>query len=295
MTDPRVDPETVVVGVDGSPPATAALRWAAREAACRGAPLRIVHAWLWPLYRVPLGPAPRAPADAGLQAQAERVLRDASSAAVAAAPDVVVDTALVVGEPATALMRAAEAAQLLVVGHRGLGGFAGLLLGSTGIAASARATCPVVVVRGVGVDGGPVVVGVDGSRGSTEVLADAAREARLHGSRLLVVHAWSAPLRHDHLDAGGARDAESSGRRNGRAVLAAAAEEVARTEPDVQVETRLVDRATADLVTASAEARLVVVGSHGAGALGGLLLGSTTHALIHHSACPVLVHRSANA
>jgi nucleotide-binding universal stress UspA family protein len=78
-------------------------------------------------------------------------------------------------------------------------------------------------------------------------------------------------------------------------VLAAAAGQVARTEPTVPVETRLLDRAAADLVAVSAEARLLVVGSQGAGALGGLLLGSTTHALIHHSACPVLVHHGTAA
>jgi nucleotide-binding universal stress UspA family protein len=221
MKDPWLDTEAVVVGVDGSPPATAALRWAAREAACRGAPLRIVHAWLWPLYRVPLGPAPGAPAGAGLQAQAERVLRDASATARAVAPGVLVDTALVVGEAATALMRAAEGAQLLVVGHRGLGGFAGLLLGSTGIAASARATCPVVVVRGADRDEGPVVVGIDGSTSATGMLAEAARFARLHGSCLVLAHATTTPLGH-HLAAGGGRDAESPGRREGRAVMAAA-------------------------------------------------------------------------
>lgn len=295
MTGVDTDRDPVVVGVDGSESATTALRWAAREAGRRGVPLRVVHAWLWPLFHVPLGPAPGAPPGAGLQAQAEHILADALATARSVAPDVLAESVLVVGEPATALMRVAGRATLLVVGHRGLGGFSGLLLGSTGIAISAHASCPVVVVRGSHREVGAVVVGVDGSAPASGALVEAAFQARLRGAPLLVVHAWTAPPGLDQLDAGSSGEALDEGRQSGLSLLAAAAEDVASREPEVEVETRLVNRAAAELVDASADAQLVVVGCRGAGAFTGMLLGSVAHALIHHAQCPVLVHRSASS
>ena len=71
--------DPIVVGVDGSEQSTAAVRWAAREAYRRQAPLHVVHAWVWPLYHVPLGPAPGAPLGAGLRAAAESILAAACS------------------------------------------------------------------------------------------------------------------------------------------------------------------------------------------------------------------------
>ena len=104
---------------------------AAREAALRETGLHIVHAWLWPMYHVPLGGSPLAPPGAGLQAQAERVLATAESVAAEAAPGLVVESTLAVGQPATELLRRAGS-QLVVVGNRGLGGFTGLLLAPPG-------------------------------------------------------------------------------------------------------------------------------------------------------------------
>jgi nucleotide-binding universal stress UspA family protein len=292
----------VVVGVDGSEQATTAVRWATREAARRGTTLRIVHAWVWPLYRVSLDPPPGAPPGAGLRAVAEQVLADAARTARETDPRVEADTELVVGEPATALLRAAETAGLLVVGNRGVGGFGGLLLGSTGVSASARAACPVVVVRGDvdrgASDGGtaPVVVGVDGAASGIDedaVLSAAVDQAVRRRAPLLLVHAWTAPLHRRRLEAGGYSAAAEEGIAAGREVLRHAEERVQREHPALTVRCRIGARsASAELVDASQEARLVVVGSSGAGPLTGLVLGSTTHAVIHHAACPVLVHRT---
>jgi len=291
----------VVVGVDGSEQATTAVQWATREAARRGVALHLVHAWVWPLYRVSLDAPPGAPFGVGLRAAAEQVLADAVATARETDSRVEVDTELVVGEPATALLRAAEAAGLLVVGNRGIGGFAGLLLGSTGVSASARAACPVVVVRGDvdrGVSAGgtaPVVVGVDGTASRIDedaVLSAAVTEAARQRAPLLIVHAWTVPLHRRHLDARGYSAAAEEGIAAGREVLRRAEERVQREHPALTVRCRIGARsASAELVDASQEARLVVVGSSGAGPLTGLLLGSTTHAVIHHAACPVLVHR----
>jgi nucleotide-binding universal stress UspA family protein len=283
----------ITVGVDGSEQSTAAVRWAAREASGRHVPLLVVHAWVWPLYRVPLGPAPGAPPGAGLRAAAESLLAAAASTAHAVAPDLVVETSLEVGTAVPVLLRAAEGAALLVVGNRGLGGFSGLLLGSTGIAVAARAACPVVVVRGNEHGDGPVVVGVEGSANTQGVLARAAEEAALRRADLLLVHSFTISLEHHHHEARGYADAVADGRRTGSAILDAAVHQLSGDAPDLAVTVRLTDRSAAqELVDASSSAQLVVVGSHGAGQVAGMLVGSTAHALIHHASCPVLLSRA---
>ncbi|HEX7188030.1 MAG TPA: universal stress protein [Actinomycetes bacterium] len=291
MTARSFEPDPVLVGVDGSEESTRAVRWAAEEAALRGAGLHIVHAWLWPLFRVPLGGSPVAPPGAGLQALADRVLADAAATARSVA-GLVVETTLAVGEPATELLRRAPGAQLVVVGSRGLGGFTGLLLGSTGIALSARSPRPVAVVRGTATPHGPVVAGMNGSADADAVLRSAFREAVLHRTRLLVVHSWTIGLEQAHLAATGYEKAERVARQQAEELVEKAISRVAVEFDQVVVSSRLGGAsAAADLVTASQGARLLVVGSGGLGPLRGLLLGSTTHAVVHHAACPVLVQR----
>ena len=290
MTIDSADP--IVVGVDGSEQSTAAVRWAAREARRRHASLRVVHAWVWPLYRVPMGPAPGAPPGAGLRAAAESLLAAAAGTAHAVAGDLSVETSLEVGGSVPVLLRAAEGAALLVVGNRGLGGFTGLLLGSTGIAVSAPAGCPVVVVRGNETGGGPVVVGIDGSANAETVLACAVEEALLRHAGLLLVHSFTISLEPHHLENRGYADVLAEGRRAGEALLDAAVQRLSRDAPDLEVTVRLTDRSAAqELVDASSSAQLVVVGSHGVGPVAGMLVGSTAHALIHNSSCPVLLSR----
>lgn len=285
--------DPVVVGVDGSEQSTAAVRWAAREADRRRAPLLIVHAWMWPLYRVPVGPVLGAPPGAGLKDAAESVLAEARATVRAVSTSLPVETLLEAGGAVPVLLRAAETASLLVVGNRGLGGFGALLLGSTGIGVSARAACPVVVVRGNEPVGQAVVVGIDGSETSSHVLGCAVEQARGRRAPLLLVHAWTISLEHRHLEADSYAEAAVEGRRAGQALLDAAVGRLHSEDPDLTVTARLTDRSAAtDLVDASSSAQLVVVGSHGAGALAGLLIGSTAHALIHHAHCPVLLSRS---
>jgi nucleotide-binding universal stress UspA family protein len=281
----------VLVGVDGSESSNSAVRWAADEAGQLDAPLRILHAWMWPLYHVRLGPPPGAPPGAGLRAQAERVLSQAAKVAQAAAPGSPVETSLVTGASAVELVRAAAQARMLVVGHRGLGGFSGLLLGSVGVTVSAHSPCPVVVVRGDPHPGGQVVVGVDGSPGSRLALVTAFGEAARRGACLLAVHAWAMPLRAE--DGSGDYEGElERGEREGRQLAARETLAVSKGFPDVVFDVAVGDRsAGAELVAASAGAQLVVVGSRGVGGLKGLLLGSTAHALLHHAACPVFVAR----
>lgn len=280
----------VLVGVDGSAIALDAVRSAARSAALRQRPLRIVHAFIWPLMRVPVGPDPSGPATGGLRHEAERYVAEAVAEAGKVAPDVPVTGAVVDGPPVPVLLDEARNAALLVLGNRGLGGFAGLLIGSVTVQVSARAQCPVLVARGEPRADGPVVVGVDGSECSTEAAGWAFDEAARRGSGLVAVHAWlypvpvapgdMLPLVYD-LDALAAEEER---------LLAESVAGFAERYPDVPVQRRLVRGSAAGaLVEESRNAQLVVVGAHGRGALAGLLLGSVSHALLHHAHSPVLI------
>ncbi|WP_433532630.1 universal stress protein [Micromonospora sp. CA-263727] len=282
----------VVVGVDGSEVALHAVRAAAREAAYRRRPLRVVHAFIWPLMGVPLGPAPGAPAGAGLRNQAEQCVAEAVAEAGKAAPDVAVTGAVVDGAPTAVLLAEARAAALVVLGNRGLGGFAGLLLGSVAVQVSAGADSPVLVVRGEPRADGPVVVGVDGSELSAEAVGFAFEEAARRGTALIAVHAWLyptpagpgdiLPLVYD-LDA--FREEEER-------TLAESVAGWSERYPEVPVRQSLVRGSPARaLVEESRAAQLVVVGARGRGALSGLLLGSVSHALLHHAHSPVAIVR----
>jgi nucleotide-binding universal stress UspA family protein len=137
----------IVVGVDGSSGAAAALRFAAEEAELRGTTLRAVHAWTLPhvLAAGGLAPPPTPGLIEELDAQARRVLDEALEAIDDDGHPV--ERLVVQGSPALVLVAAAAGADLLVVGSRGHGGFAGLLLGSTSQQCALHARCPVVIVR----------------------------------------------------------------------------------------------------------------------------------------------------
>ena len=141
----------IVVGVDGSDHAGRALLWAADEARLRGAELQIVHVWQQPLLYL-FG-------DSWVPAESQQeVWRDYAERATErldafvseqgeALQGLVVGQTVVEGVPARALLEAAQNADLLVVGSRGHGGFAGLQLGSVSQQVAAHASCPVVIVR----------------------------------------------------------------------------------------------------------------------------------------------------
>ncbi|MCZ7476002.1 universal stress protein [Micromonospora sp. WMMC273] len=283
----------VVVGVDGSAASLDAVRVAAREAADRNRPLQVVHAFIWPLTRAPLTPAPGAPAGAGLRNQAERVVAEAVAEAGKVAPDVPVTGVVVDGAPAAVLVAESREAALIVLGHRGLGGFAGLLIGSVTLQVSARAHCPVLVTRGEARADGPVVVGVDGSELSTAAVGYAYEEAARRGASLIVVHAWLYPTPigpGDILPL--VYDPEALAEES-RRVLAESIAGWAERYPDAPVRQRSLRGAPARvLVEESKDAQLVVVGAHGRGALGGLLLGSVSHAVLHHAHSPLVIVRN---
>jgi nucleotide-binding universal stress UspA family protein len=178
------DRRSVLVGVDGSVSAQGALAWAAAEASFRQSPLRIVHAFTWPMISNPLDLTVDGYMSNGLQAAAEQVLAEAESHARTVAPDIKVTDELFVAGAAPTLLSQAQDAELVVTGSRGLGGFRGLLVGSVSAAVAAHAPCPVIVVHphrdGTAYPARPtgrVVVGVDGSEVSTAAIRFALQEA----------------------------------------------------------------------------------------------------------------------
>ena len=144
---------TIVVGVDSSSQSVAALRWAADEARLRGATLKVVHAWtLTPVAVSAMTPVaggyPVARDIQELEDAGRELLDDAVEGVELNEPGSLhVDKVLVCDSPARALLEAAQDADLLVVGSRGHGGFAGLLLGSVSQQVAHHATCPVVIIR----------------------------------------------------------------------------------------------------------------------------------------------------
>ncbi|QXJ22638.1 universal stress protein [Actinomadura graeca] len=140
----------IVVGVDGSPGSAAALGFAFEEAAARGAGVRAVLAWTHPASAAPEELRPSAFDAEALAGEHERVLAEALAGWRERFPDVSVEREVVHQRTVRALADASAGADLLVVGSRGRGGFAGLLLGSVGRAMLHRAHCPVAVVPAPG-------------------------------------------------------------------------------------------------------------------------------------------------
>jgi len=285
----------IVVGVDGSASVSTAVEWAAEEAARHRVPLRLVHAYVLPSRGYPEIVLTGHEVRQAFEQQGNRWLEEAADVARAFAPDVPVETSLVVDRPAAALIAASHDASRVVLGSRGLGGFSGLLVGSVAVAVSAHGTSPVVVVRDGFRHDGPVVVGVDGSPASEEAVGFAFAEASLSGAPLTAVIAWTDFLvdspHHSRFRVDWSQvEAEQ---------LRLLAERLAGWQekyPDVRVE-RVVrhDRPVRALLDVAQDARLLVVGSRGMGGFTGMLLGSTSQALVHHAPCPLAVVRPAVA
>ena len=135
----------IVVGVDGSQNARAALRFAIEEAALRGAPVEAVMAWHLPYYGGMAGmplPIDSEAIEAAYQEDLDALVEEMDTGRL----DAPVARRLVQGTPAGVLLDAAADASMLVVGSRGRGGFVGLLLGSVSQQVAAHATCPVIIV-----------------------------------------------------------------------------------------------------------------------------------------------------
>jgi len=211
-----------------------------------------------------------------------------------------VETQILVGAPAEALIGATRSVQLLAVGNRGRSELASALLGSVSFAAAAYASCPVVVVCEDALLVGPqrgVVVGVDGSAAGERALDLAAEVAASAGASLRVICAWDVPFvspwAHAYWEAA-SPDADLARTQHDNAVRVAteaAARARSRHRGLSATSEAREGPAAAVLSQASRDAGLVLVGSRGRGGFAGLALGSVSHRVIHSSACPVMVVR----
>lgn len=289
----------IVVGVDGSESSLDAVRWAAVTAALRHAPLFLISTYPMPVDYMGYGAVPPSFFTAR-ESEGKRVLVDAEKFATEAAHGIGtlnIRTEMENGAPIPYLLEQSHSAQLIVLGSRGLGELAGGLLGSVSSAVATHASCPVAVIRGLPAAGeppldGPVVVGVDGSKSSEPAIAAAFVEASLRGAELVAVHAWNdasvaTAFIVDDNEMELAWPAIETGE---EAVLSENLAGWREEYPDVVLRQVVVkDRPVRDLVQRAETAQLVVVGSRGRGGFTGMLLGSTSRALLHTVQRPLLI------
>jgi nucleotide-binding universal stress UspA family protein len=279
----------ILVGYDGSPGSEEAVGWAVREARSRGSPLTVCHAWALG-YPAPPGEAAASEAARG---SAERTLARGVRYAHEVGGSVEIRRLLAEGPAAAALCGRSGDAEMVVVGSRGgspgLGGLAGLRLGSISLQVAAHARGRVVVVRGQwrvvpGHAHGPIVVGTEGSAASGAAVAFAFEEAALRGTSLLAVCALA--------DAPGTLGGGSRIRRDFEQVIGRWEKE----HPEVTVRRQVSDgSARSALLAAAGGAEMLMVGARGLGGIPGMKLGSVSQAVLYHAPCPVGVARPATA
>jgi nucleotide-binding universal stress UspA family protein len=293
----------VVAGVDGSPSSTAAALWAAAEAQRRGAELSLVHAYSVPL--LPSGPGVPPPDIGAATAEAATAILDnARDVVTTAYPGLTVTTLAREESPVTALQTASRHAAVTVVGSHGRHQLTETLLGSVAARVTGHAHSPVVVIR-TDPDGrpqgggeGPVVVGLDGSAESDDALAFALQAAASRRTSLIAVRSWdntaldglqgSYPVTvdRDQLDL------------QEQQLLADQLHNKTGNFPEVPVHQKVLwGRPATTLLSFCEDAGsfgrpcLLVVGSRGRGGFAGMVLGSTSHALIARATCGVAVIR----
>ncbi|GLZ35355.1 universal stress protein [Lentzea sp. NBRC 105346] len=283
----------VVVGVDGSSSALAAVKWAADECARHHAPLRLVHGYLLPTRGYPEIVMAGNEIRHAIEAQAHAWLAEARAAARAAAPDIEITTSVVFSGAVGLLVEESRSARLMVIGSQGLGNVTGLIVGSTALALASHGKCPLVVYRGTPVPDGPVVVGVDGSPTSEAAVAFAFEAASMRGADLTAIMSWQDFMVDSQYNVSRLALDWAQVEEDERRLLAQRLAGWQEKYPDVTVH-RIVlrDRPVRALMRYAAEALLLVVGSHGRGGFAGMLLGSTSQALVYHSPCPLAIVRA---
>ncbi|MET9574087.1 universal stress protein [Streptomyces sp. DT199] len=294
---------TITVGLDGSPESLAAAEWAAREAKLRGLALRLLH--VYEPVPEPMAQAPLLGAETH-QHWSEKIPREAAGGLRLRHPGVEVTARHLAGRPSEVLGEAARTAELLVLGSRGMSGISGFLVGSVGLAVVAHAECPVVLVRAgeqaadeherdpVGIPSGatayrPVVLGLDTGHPDASMIEFAFDAAARRETVLRVVHGWGRPSYYSY---GGAAELwRYEDLAQGEAIALAEALRPWREKyPAVDVtEASRPGNPAEQLINASREASLVVVGRRIRRKPFGVHIGSVTHAVLHHAATPVAV------
>jgi nucleotide-binding universal stress UspA family protein len=288
---------TVVVGVDHSEAAKAAVHYAAELASRRHLRLHVVHAFESAELnvRATIGWTPEL--ETALRGSAERLMDTTLDVIASQYPDLDVTSRLDPGPTVAALLEESERAETLVVGSRGAGGFAGLAVGSTTLQVASHARCPVVAVRAPVPGEAPrhgVVVGVDGSELSEAAVEYALRAASDVGETMTAIHVWHDPAQ---LGPGVMLPVvydPTLVEQEERLVLAESMAGWAEKYPDVTIEAKVVrGHPVHCLVQEATRSRLLVVGSRGRGAVRSLVMGSVSHGVLHHATGPVaVVHRT---
>ncbi|TKK87611.1 universal stress protein [Herbidospora galbida] len=273
----------IVAGVDGSPSALAAVEYAAADAVRRGATLRLVH------VREPWTGIRLSQLNEVENTYGEEVLATAERRARARAPGLGVTTALATGGVVARLKEEAAKADAVVIGSRGTGGFAGMILGSVGLGLAGHAPGPVIVVREPSSSAyGRLVAGYDGGEEADVALEYAFAEAQRRGAGLRAVFSWQPP------------PFSSVGTMYDNLIHCVYEERTTFVEerfaawrdrhPGVPVEYASVYGHPVNvLAEESRAADLVIAGSRGLGAVGAAVLGSVGHGLLHHAHCPVAI------
>ncbi|MGL6235625.1 MAG: universal stress protein [Segniliparus sp.] len=285
---------SVVVGFDGSESSAQAARWAAQIALRENIPCVLLHAVSMPHFGA-AGVLFDGDFVWAIEEEGKQLVEEFGEQLAAECPGLPLEVEVRTGSPVGALVDASERARMVVLGSTGKTAFTGMLVGSTAVAVAHRARCPVAVVRGHAEPsqspGGPVVVGVDGSKASDLAVAVAFEEASWRGAELLAVHAWMESLS----DSGGVYayplliDWESIEVKE-RVLLSEQLAGWREKYPDVQVRTEITrDRPNHALLERAASAQMLVVGSRGHSELVATVLGSTAQAMIYHAPCPVVI------
>lgn len=283
---------TIVVGIDGSTWSDEALAWGAAQASLEGRPLTLVHAI------APLG-APSSGVYGGIgidysrfmdemQTGGRSMLESAAAEALALEPSIEVDRVLALSDARTTMLNLGERAAMIVVGSRGRGPVASLLLGSVSVTVAKHAACPVVVVRPHEHDHPRlgIVVGVDGTEKSVAAVEFAFRIASFRALPLTVLHGFRMP---DSV-AAPTPDAPAADTSEELALVSESLAGLAEKFADVEVQVRLargdIDR---ELITASAEVELLVVGHHHGSPLDNLVRDSVAATVVERARSAVAV------
>lgn len=292
--------DIVVVAVDGSEASKQAVRWAANTANKRGIPLRLASSYTMPQFLYAEGMVPPQELFDDLQAEALEKIDEARAIAHEVAPDIKIGHTIAEGSPIDMLLEMSKSVTMIVMGSRGLGGLSGMVMGSVSGAVVSHAHCPVVVVRedsSVNEDNkyGPVVVGVDGSEVSQRATEVAFAEASARGAELIAVHTWmDMQVQASLAGLAAAQQQWDEVEREQTELLTERIQPLADQYPDVPVKKVITrDRPVRALAETSEGAQLLVVGSHGRGGFKGMLLGSTSRALLQSAPCPMMVVRPA--
>ena len=283
----------IVVGFDGSPNSELALDYGVAVAGRSGAPLTVVTTYKTPFPLYPTYASLPPPQEVGASERAAEAALEAAASHLSEYSGEVTYLTME-GDSVGALVDASAKAHLMIVGARGRGGFLGRVLGSVSMALPAHAQCPTVMVPVKAEFGdGPVVVGVDGSVHGRRAALHAAQEAAVRGTSLVLVTAMQTPDTGDYWYR--VRPRSDSDLVDGRRAelqeeLQKEAAWVSEHVPGVEISGEVRIGTPGEILhDAVPEAQLVVVGSHGRGAVASALLGSVSRATLHRSQRPVMV------